>query len=78
MLPCMLLCAQFRDLLSCRGQAPGGVRLVAGGRCHGATKVLANNERKFGMVWKELGYGTVETLGDAEEVARGWRYNLVQ
>jgi len=29
MLPCMLLCARSRDLLSCRRQAPGGVRQVA-------------------------------------------------
>jgi hypothetical protein len=31
MLPCMLLCARSRDLLSCRRQAPGGVKPVAGG-----------------------------------------------
>jgi hypothetical protein len=34
MLPCMLLHAQSRDLLSCRRQAPGGMRLVGyGGQC---------------------------------------------
>jgi len=34
MLPCMLLHAQSRDFLSCRSQAPGGVRQVAyGGQC---------------------------------------------
>jgi len=32
MLPCMLLHAQSRDLLSCRRQAPGGVRLGVYGR----------------------------------------------
>jgi len=31
-LPCMLLRTRSRDLLSCRRQAPGGVRQVAGGR----------------------------------------------
>jgi len=31
MFPCMLLRARSRDLLSCRRQAPGGVRLVAYG-----------------------------------------------
>jgi len=30
-LPCMLLCTRSRKLLSCRRQAPGGVKLVAGG-----------------------------------------------
>jgi len=33
MLPWMLLCARSRDLLSCRRQAPGDVRLVAGDGC---------------------------------------------
>jgi hypothetical protein len=34
MLPCTLLHARSRDLLSCRSQAPGGVRQVAyGGQC---------------------------------------------
>jgi len=34
MLPCMLLHARSGDLLSCRRQAPGGVRLVTyGGQC---------------------------------------------
>jgi len=32
MLPCMLLHARSRDWLSCRRQAPGGVRLGAYGR----------------------------------------------
>jgi len=29
------------------------------------------------MVWKELCYGKAEMLGDVEEAARVWRYNLV-
>jgi len=34
MLPCMFLHARSSDLLSCRSQAPGGVRQVAyGGQC---------------------------------------------
>jgi hypothetical protein len=32
MLPCVLLHARFRDLMNCRRQAPGGVRLGAYGR----------------------------------------------
>ena len=30
------------------------------------------------MVSKELCYEKAETLEDAEEAARGWRYNLVK
>jgi len=30
------------------------------------------------LVVKELCYGKAETLEDAEEAARGWRYNLVR
>jgi len=33
--------------------------------------------RKIWKVWKELCYGKAETLEDAEEAARWWRYNLV-
>jgi hypothetical protein len=29
-------------------------------------------------VWKELGYGKAETLGDVEEAARWWRDDLVR
>jgi len=42
------------------------------------TAILGNNRRKIRVVWKELCYGKAETLEDAEEAARGWRYNLVR
>jgi hypothetical protein len=42
-----------------------------------STKVLRNNKRTFLVVWKEWCYGKAETLEDAEEAARWWRYNLV-
>jgi len=32
----------------------------------------------MGLVVKELCYGKAETLGDAEEAARWWRYYLVR
>jgi len=41
------------------------------------TKVLGKYRRKIWKVWKELCYGKAETLEDAEEAARWWRYNLV-
>ena len=41
------------------------------------TKVLGKYKRKIRRVWKELCYGKAETLEDAEEAARWWRYNLV-
>jgi hypothetical protein len=41
-------------------------------------KVLRNNRRTIRVVWKEFCYGKAETLEDAEEAARGWRYNLVR
>jgi len=40
-------------------------------------KVLRKYRRKIWKVWKELCYGNAETLEDAEEAARWWRYNLV-
>jgi len=43
----------------------------------GGTKVLWKYRRKIWKVWKELCYGKAETLQDAEEAARWWRYNLV-
>ena len=42
------------------------------------TVVPGNNRRKLRVVWKELCYGKAETLEDAEEAARWWRYNLVR
>jgi len=41
-------------------------------------EILRNNRRKIRKVWKELCYGKAETLEDAEEAARWWRYNLVR
>jgi len=41
-------------------------------------EILRNNRRKIRKVWKELYYGKAETLEDAEEAARWWRYNLVR
>ena len=38
------------------------------------TKVLGKYRRK---IRKELCHGKAETLEDAEEAARWWRYNLV-
>jgi len=51
MLPCMLLRARSRDLLSCRRQAPGGVKLVVyGGQC------LAGGGRRVACgVWQVAG-----------------------
>jgi len=42
------------------------------------TRILRQNGRKIRKVWKELCYGKAETLVDAEEAARWWRYNLVR
>jgi hypothetical protein len=42
------------------------------------TKILRDNGGRFLVVSKELCYGKAETLEDAEEAARGWRYNLVR
>jgi len=40
--------------------------------------VLGNNGRKLRRVWKEMCYRKAETLGDAQEAARWWRYNFVR
>jgi len=40
------------------------------------TVIPGNNRRKIWVVRKELCHGKAETLEDAEEAARGWRYNL--
>jgi len=40
--------------------------------------IPGNNRRKIRVVRKELCYGKTETLEDAEEAARWWRYNLVR
>jgi hypothetical protein len=42
------------------------------------TRILRDHGGRFLVVSKELCYGKAETLEDAEEVARGWRYNLVR
>lgn len=39
--------------------------------------VPRNNRGKGHWVWKELCYAKAETLGDAEQAARWWRYTLV-
>jgi hypothetical protein len=39
-------------------------------------KILGYSGRRFLVVLKELCYGKAETLEDAEEAARWWRYNL--
>jgi len=50
-LPCMLLRARSRDLLSCRRQVPGGVRLVAyGGQC-----VAGGGRRVVRGMWQAAG-----------------------
>ena len=41
-------------------------------------RILRDNGRRFLVVSKELCYGKAETLEDAEEAARGWRYNLIR
>ena len=41
-------------------------------------EIFRDNGGGFLVVLKELGYGKAETLEDAEEAARGWRYNLVR
>jgi hypothetical protein len=43
-----------------------------------STKLLGNNGKRLLVVSKELCYRRAETLGDAEEAARWWRYNLVR
>jgi hypothetical protein len=40
------------------------------------TRIFRDNGGRFLVVSKELCYGKAETLEDAEEAARGWRYNL--
>jgi len=42
------------------------------------TEIPRNNRRKIRKVWKEWCNGKAETLEDAEEAARWWRYNLVR
>jgi len=42
------------------------------------TEIHRNDERKLRRVWKELCYGMAVTLGNAQEAARWWRYNLVR
>ena len=42
------------------------------------TRILGDNGGRFLVVSKELCYGKAETLEDAEEAARGWRYNVVK
>jgi hypothetical protein len=42
------------------------------------TKILRDNEGRFLVVSKELCYRKAETLKDAEDAARGWRYNVVR
>jgi hypothetical protein len=41
-------------------------------------RILRDNGGRFWVVSKELCYGKAETLEDAEEAARRWRYNLVR
>jgi len=53
-----------------------GVRAVV--TAQEGTEILRNNRRKIRKVWKEFYYGKAETLEDAEEAARWWRYNLVR
>ena len=55
----------------------GSVRAVSVTAQEG-TEILGNNRRKIRKVWKELYYGKTETLEDAEEAARWWRYNIVR
>ena len=50
----------------------GGVTAQAG------TKILGDKKGRLLVVSKELCYGKAETLEDAEEVVRRWRYNLVR
>ena len=40
------------------------------------TRIFRDNGERFLVVSKELCYGKAETLEDAEEAVRGWRYNL--
>jgi len=42
------------------------------------TVIPGNNRRQIRVVRKESCYGKAETLGDAEEAARWWQYNLVK
>jgi hypothetical protein len=41
------------------------------------TKIIGDNGGRFPVVSKELRYGKAETLEDAGEAARWWRYNIV-
>jgi len=74
MLPCMLLRARSRDLLSCRRQVPGGVRLVAdGGQC------LADGGRRVVCgVWRvACGRWQVAYVGRNHDVGRYGSLNLI-
>jgi len=42
------------------------------------TRILRDNGRRSLVVSEELCYGRAETLEDAEEAVRRWRYNLVR
>jgi len=41
-------------------------------------EILGYDGGRFLVVSKELCYGKAETLGDTEEAARWWRYNVVR
>ena len=55
-----------------------GVTLPSCVTAQEGTEIRGNNSRKIQKEWKELCYGKAETLEDAEEAARWWRYNLVR
>jgi len=59
------------------GSRAGYIRLAVDTAQEG-TEILGNNRRKIWMVWKELYHGKAETLEDAEEATRWWRYDLVR
>jgi hypothetical protein len=42
-----------------------------------STEIHGSRKKNIGRVLKELCHGKAETLGDAGEAARGWRYNVV-
>jgi len=42
------------------------------------TRILGKNRREIRKVWKELCHGKAETLEDAEETVKWWRYNIIR
>jgi len=73
MLPCMLLCARSRDLLSCRRQAPGGVKLVAGG---GWAAAYVGRNHDVGQYHSLNLIFSVASVKESHHASRSWCWQL--